>query len=297
MEDGILYLGTAGDPPVTAIYCVYDRGECAIIEPGPNSGARSVVEWVSRAGIGAEEVKYLVATHVHLDHAGASAALLKAYPRSRLVVYRGGAKHMIDPAQLVASASSVLGPFLEMWGGMPAVEPGRVVETAEGETIKVGGTDLHIVYSPGHAPYHMSVWARHRGSLFTGDAVGMYTEQTKTLWPASPPPSFRFDMQFDTLGKLARLGARRLLIPHYRPVEDADGFFRLNVNVYSRWHEVLAAAREEQSLEEVAKELVRSVEGYGWIPDAGLVWQTFKMHVAGFLQAERRSAGQGDSAR
>ncbi|MEM0288120.1 MAG: MBL fold metallo-hydrolase [Nitrososphaerota archaeon] len=286
----IFYLGTVGKPATTAIYAIYDGEECTIIEPGPNSGAAMIVKWLSDAGIEQRKVKRIIATHIHLDHAGASAALLKAYPDSRLIVYKGAAKHLIDPSQLISSASSILGPFFEIWGGMPAVDAGRIVETGDNANIESNGKSLSIIYTPGHAAYHMSIWEANARVLFTGDAVGMYTKQRDTLWPASPLPSFRLDMEMNTLQKISQLDAKVLAIPHYAPVYNAKEFFDLNIDIYQKWHSILSSLKGEKDTELVASKLADAIDSYSWVKNDSMTWLTFKMHVAGFLNYESSHA-------
>ncbi|MBX8634600.1 MAG: MBL fold metallo-hydrolase [Candidatus Thermoplasmatota archaeon] len=287
VADGIYYLSTVGVPPTTSIYLVENDGEWAIFEPGPNSGAQAITEALGANGISPSEVKYLIVSHIHLDHAGASASLLGAYPQSKLIVYRGAARHLTDPSKLIASSSSILGPLFEAWGGMPSVPAGRIIEAADGQVFKIGDMPLRILYTPGHSPYHLSVWAEETGALFTGDAVGMYVREKNSLWPASPLPSFRLDMEMDTLRKFESLGPDVLLIPHFEPVPDPEHFIGMNVETYSDWHELLGNLKESDSQDTAAETILRSVKNYDWVRDNTLDWHMFNMHVSGFLQYER----------
>ncbi|MDG6934010.1 MAG: MBL fold metallo-hydrolase [Nitrososphaerota archaeon] len=286
LSDGIHYLGTVGIPPTTAIYLVMDQGDSAIIEPGPNSGSVSVIRMIREASVPDGSITKLVATHIHLDHAGASQALLNHFPGSRLYVYQGAAKYLTDNTQLVESASKILGPLFSRWGGMPAVDGDRITEINEAFTVKVGRIQLKPVYTPGHAPFHMSLWDEKSRTLFTGDAVGMYVSKKETLWPASPLPSFRFDMEMQSLSRIISLEPKTLCIPHFEPVTHAKDFLNLNLDIYGRWHDVLGSLKDKSDVEGAARKLVSVIDSYRWLPGDPNAWFTLKMHVSGFLQYE-----------
>jgi|GEM_PF-1189574 glyoxylase-like metal-dependent hydrolase (beta-lactamase superfamily II) len=286
LAEGIHYMGTVGLPPTTAIYLVRSGGESAIIEPGPNSGSESVIRWVKDSQTSAESVTKVVATHIHLDHAGASQALLDHFKSSRLYVYQGASKYLVDTKQLAESASKILGPLFNRWGGIPPVDGKRIVEVTDGEYLDVGGIRLKILYTPGHAPFHMSLWEEKSRTVFTGDAVGMYVSRRNTLWPASPLPSFRFDLEMQSLAKIVSLHPKILNIPHFEPVLDVEDFLRLNMEVYQRWHEILSSIQDKSDVEGAARRLVSAVDSYSWLPGDPNAWFTLKMHVAGFLQYE-----------
>jgi glyoxylase-like metal-dependent hydrolase (beta-lactamase superfamily II) len=284
LGDDYSYLGTVGLPPTTAVYLAKHPEGYSIVEPGPNSAANMVTRLVHEAGIPAEKVVTIAATHIHLDHAGASRALLEAYPRSRLHVYRGAAKHLADTTQLAASASQVLGPLFNIWGGIPSVDPARIDEHIEGDS--VGPARLEVIYTPGHAPYHMSLFDRRSRVLLTGDAVGMYIKNKRTLWPASPLPSFRYDLELQTLRRIRELRPKQLLIPHYEPVTEVEDFLKLNLRIYEAWHDVISRVSDERDVDSVARKLVLAIDEYSWIPEEPHFWFTLKMHVAGFMEYE-----------
>jgi glyoxylase-like metal-dependent hydrolase (beta-lactamase superfamily II) len=287
LATGIRYLGTVGMPPTTAIYLATDKEESCIIEPGPNSGSDTVIRLVSEAGV--ETINKIVATHIHLDHAGASRALLDRYSSSMLYLYKGAAKYLVDTTQLAQSARQVLGELYDIWGGIPAVQQDRIIEVGDGDSIPIGSLKLRIIYTPGHAPYHMSVFEENTRILHTGDAVGMYIKNRKTLWPASPLPSFRYDMEMQSLHKIISLNPDALMIPHYGPVSDVKEFLEMNLYVYETWHQVLSEADNNMQVEEAARKLVEKIDSYSWIPAEPHFWFTLKMHVAGFLDYERKS--------
>jgi len=287
LATGIRYLGTVGMPPTTAIYLAKDAEDSCIIEPGPNSGSDTVVRLVKEAGV--DRVNKIVATHIHLDHAGASRALLDNYGGSMLYVYKGAGKYLVNTAQLEQSAKQVLGQLFDIWGGIPSVPQDRIVEVGEGDSIPIGSLRLRVIYTPGHAPFHMSIYEENTRILHTGDAVGMYIKNRKTLWPASPLPSFRYDMEMQSLHKIISLKPDALMIPHYGPVTDVKEFLDMNLHIYETWHEVLSTFKDSSDVDSAARKLVQRIDSYSWIPNEPNFWFTLKMHVAGFLDYERKT--------
>jgi glyoxylase-like metal-dependent hydrolase (beta-lactamase superfamily II) len=168
---------------------------------------------------------------------------------------------------------------------MKPVPAERILEVVDGEVLKVGSLHLKILYSPGHAPYHMSVLELKGGSLFTGDAVGMYVGEKGALWPASPLPSFRYEEAMETIGELRSQDPRRLLIPHYGPQADVARIFDLNKKTYAAWHELLEAEPEGKGTKEVVDDILSSDPSYAWIRADRLTRWIVTMHATGFRQA------------
>jgi glyoxylase-like metal-dependent hydrolase (beta-lactamase superfamily II) len=282
LADGVHFLGTVGNPPVLSTYLVGAGDEYALVEPGPSNAAEQTLALIEESGVPLASIRYLVATHVHLDHAGGAWKMIERLPNATVLVYRGGGKHIANPLRLSEGAEMVLGPLYRLWGEMKAVPADRIREVVDGEVVSVGGNRLKMLYSPGHAPFHMSVLELESRSLFTGDAVGMYVQERGTLWPASPLPSFRYEDSMETMGELQAESPRRLLIPHYGPQSDVSGLFELNRKTYRAWHDLLGLEPEQKGMAEVVKDIVGSNPSYSWIPADELTTWVITMHVTGF---------------
>ena len=284
LADGVHYLGTVGDPQVLSTYLVGQGNEFALLEPGPSNTVEETLYLIQSSGVPLDSVKYLVVTHVHLDHAGGAWKMIGRLPNADVVVYKGGGKHMADPQRLSQGAEMVLGPLYKLWGEMKALPADRIREVEEGETLSVGGHHLRVIYTPGHSPFHMSLMDLESRSLFTGDAVGMYVGEKDTLWPASPLPSFRYEDSMVTIGGLESESPRRLLIPHYEPQSDVAHLFDLNKRTYQGWHDLLDREPPEKSLGQVVEDLLGSSASYSWIPSDELARWVITMHATGFRQ-------------
>jgi glyoxylase-like metal-dependent hydrolase (beta-lactamase superfamily II) len=282
LGEGLFYLGTVGKPGVLSTYLVGANDEYALVEPGPSNTVDETLSLLKDVGAHPEAVKYLVATHVHLDHAGGAWKMMDRLPNARVVVYNGGGRHLIDPRKLVIGAASVLGPLYELWGEMRPLPAERIVEVDDQEVLNVGGRHLQVLYAPGHAPYHMAVLDKETKSIFTGDAVGMYVQERDTLWPASPLPSFRYEESMETLKRLQDESPRLLLIPHYGPQADVGRLFELNRFIYKKWYQIIGSEPADASASRVVKDLFGSIPSYSWVPADELTTWIITMHATGF---------------
>ena len=157
-------------PCFDAAYLVVENGRGAFIDCGLNASVPALLAALGEAGLDASCVDWLILTHVHLDHAGGAGQLMQALPNARLVVHPRGARHMIDPSQLIAGASAVYGEdeVVRTYGRLLPVDAGRVVEAADGHVVDLAGRALLCLDAPGHARHHIVIWDAASRSFFTG---------------------------------------------------------------------------------------------------------------------------------
>src|SRR5438552_18961177 len=111
-----------GVPSIIATAVLHGPGGVALVDPGPSSTLPTLRAELERGGIQMPDVRALVLTHIHLDHAGAAGTLVREQPHLRVYVHEKGAPHMIDPGKLVASATRLWGADMDrLWG---EVRPG-----------------------------------------------------------------------------------------------------------------------------------------------------------------------------
>src|SRR5690606_24481763 len=147
-------------PGFDAAYLVVEQGRGAFIDCGTNHSVPHMLEALRAKGLEVEAVDWLILTHVHLDHEGGAGALMKSLPNPRLVVHPRGARHMVDPARLVAGATAVYGEqeFARSYGEVLAVPEARVVVADDGHRVDLAGRMLECIDTPGHARHHLCVW-------------------------------------------------------------------------------------------------------------------------------------------
>jgi glyoxylase-like metal-dependent hydrolase (beta-lactamase superfamily II) len=251
--DGVLDLGDevfeidtlmGGHAGITAGYLIRSERPC-LIETGTALSAPTVVASLSALGIGSEDLATVVVTHIHLDHAGGVGDIAAAFPRAQVVVHERGARHLVDPTKLVASAHRVFGPVMdELFGDLRPTDAERVVALGETGTIDLGGgRRLDAFYAPGHASHHVGLLDPDTGDLYTGDAAGVYVPEADELRPATPPPDFDLDLALASMDRMRQVRPERLLFAHYGPVTAVDSALDRSEAVLRQWVDMVRQAR------------------------------------------------------
>ena len=151
-------LNFLGVPEVIATVVLHHASGVALIDPGPSTTHESLEASLRKKGISIADVRQILLTHIHLDHAGVTGALVRENPAIEVLVHERGAPHMIDPSKLLASAGRLYGADMErLWGDFVPVPAARVRILKGGEHIVAGGRDLEVAYTPGHASHHVVV--------------------------------------------------------------------------------------------------------------------------------------------
>jgi glyoxylase-like metal-dependent hydrolase (beta-lactamase superfamily II) len=210
----------AGYDGITASYLIRADRPC-LVETGTAPSAPVVRNALAGLGIGPADLATVVVTHIHLDHAGGVGDIAAMYPAAQIVVHERGARHLVDPSRLMASARMVYGDELDELFGALAPTPSARIRAVEG-TGRIdlgGGRRLDSHYAPGHAKHHIGLVDSVSGDLYVGDAAGVYIQETADLRPATPPPDFDLDTALESLRTFAALRPARLLFSHYGPVE------------------------------------------------------------------------------
>lgn len=232
----------------------------ALVETGSQTSVPAVRAALRGAGVGPSDLRWIIVTHIHLDHAGGVGDLAAAFPGAEIVVHERGARHLIDPSRLVDSAARVYGPLLDgLYGRMTPVAEARVRAAADGFRVDVGGgRALVMIDSPGHAKHHHAVLDEQTGTLLVGDAVGVELPDVGVLRPATPPPDFDLEQAVASLRRFAALRPERVVLTHYGPVPDGLATLAAAEELLHRWvgvAERTMAAAEEAGVDDVAAAL------------------------------------------
>ena len=212
-------------PEVDAVHVLFGGSEAALIDTGVGSSAPAVLSGLAAAGVHVNDVRYIILTHVHLDHAGGAGALMRALPRAELVVHPRGARHMIAPERLIAGSVAVYGAelFQQLYGEILPVPAERVRVTEDEGRLDFGGRALRFLHTLGHAKHHHCVVDEAGGAVFTGDTFGL-------AYPALQRPGHPFLMatttpvDFDppalraSIRRIAACGADTAYLTHFGPV-------------------------------------------------------------------------------
>jgi glyoxylase-like metal-dependent hydrolase (beta-lactamase superfamily II) len=218
LATGISYIDVnfLGVPGIIATAVLHGPGGVALIDPGPTSTLPALRAALAQAGIGLTDVRSIVLTHIHLDHAGATGTIVHEHPDVRVYVHEKGAPHMIDPGKLLASATRLWGADMDrLWGEVRPVPTEVVASLAGGERIDAAGRALTVAYTPGHASHHVSFYNADSGVAFVGDTAGICLGRGGFVLPPTPPPDIDPEAWRASLTLIEGWGADTLFITHF----------------------------------------------------------------------------------
>ncbi|HEY4812665.1 MAG TPA: MBL fold metallo-hydrolase [Solirubrobacteraceae bacterium] len=184
-----------------------------LVDPGPSSCLGQLLPVLER-----HPPRVLALTHIHLDHAGATGSLLARFPDAKVWVHERGARHLIDPSKLLASATRLYGAHMErLWGEVLPVSAERVRVLNGGETLG----DFRVAYTPGHASHHVSYLHEPSGRAFTGDVTGVRIEGGGVLAP-TPPPDIDLPAWRESLELIEAWQPQSLGVTHFGAYDDVE---------------------------------------------------------------------------
>jgi len=208
-----IYLLQERVPGPAATFAVYFIRDGAIVEPGPAVLVPKIQEAVLELGL--SNPAYIIPTHIHLDHAGGVGRLAQVFPGTKIVVNRQGARHIIEPSRLIESTRMAFGDdFESTYGPILPVPESQLKVVEDGERLGLGSRELVIIYTPGHAPHHMSIFDTKTKGLFCGEALGLIYGPGYPPLPAVAPPSFDMELYLDDMQRLKALKPRLLFYSH-----------------------------------------------------------------------------------
>jgi glyoxylase-like metal-dependent hydrolase (beta-lactamase superfamily II) len=220
LASGLSYfdLNFLGVPRIIATVVLHGPGGAALIDPGPSSTLPMLHAGLSKAGLGIADLRAVLLTHIHLDHAGATGTLVSQNPALKVYVHEKGAPHMVDPARLIASATRLWGEDMDrLWGEFRAVPQSALLVLKGGEKICEAGRDLEVAYTPGHASHHVSYFNRDTGIAFVGDTAGIRIQSGGFIVPPTPPPDIDLELWRESLHRIEEWRPETLFATHFGP--------------------------------------------------------------------------------
>jgi glyoxylase-like metal-dependent hydrolase (beta-lactamase superfamily II) len=188
----------------------------ALFDCGPSTTVDRLEEGLAERGLELADVRHLLLSHIHLDHAGAAGVLVRAHPALQVHVSEIGAPHLVDPSRLEASARRLYGDtFDALWGELAPVPE---------ENVRVVGrrvVGLECFPTPGHARHHVS-YLDGSGTLYAGDAAGVRIQPDRLVLPPTPPPDFDLEIWNQTLDEIERRSPARLALIHFGVADDVS---------------------------------------------------------------------------
>ncbi len=263
-------LAFLGRPQIIATAVIQASSGVALVDPGPSTTLPRLREGLRARGIAIADVRQLLLTHIHLDHAGGTGTLLEENPAIEVFVHERGAPHLVDPTRLLASASRLYGADMErLWGDFLPVPAERVHALQGGERIKAGGREYEVAYTPGHASHHVSYFDPSSGLAFVGDTAGIKRGAGAYVMPPTPPPDIDLDLWRLSADRILAWNPDTLFLTHFGPFRGARQHFDELMQRLDSWSALVRRLladvslddrrREQQFVEDVLVDLRRVV--------------------------------------
>jgi glyoxylase-like metal-dependent hydrolase (beta-lactamase superfamily II) len=205
-----------------AAYLIVDTGRAAFIDTGHNAAVPRLLEALDAIGLPREAVDWVIPTHVHLDHAGGAGLLMRHLPGARALIHPRGARHLIDPTALVEGARAVYGVEVvrQTYGTIEPIAAARVVESHDGQRLRLGSRELLLIDTPGHARHHHCIWDERSRGWFTGDTFGIsYREfdgaDGAWIFPSTTPVQFEPEALRSSVQRMMAMQPQCLYPTHF----------------------------------------------------------------------------------
>lgn len=215
-------------PHLAASYLRVEGGEAAFIEANTSHAVPKLLAALEREGLGPAAVKYVIVTHAHLDHAGGASALMQACPQATLLAHPRAARHLIDPARLVASATKVYGAeaFAKLYGTIDPIPAGRVQTLEDGASVSLGAATLRFLHTRGHANHHFVVHDEAQDTVYTGDTFGLVypalQRAGRFAYPSTSPTDFDGPAALASVERIRALKPGGVAPTHYGRFDDVE---------------------------------------------------------------------------
>lgn len=213
-------------PLLAAIHIIHAGDEVALVDTGTQFSVPQIEDALQQLGLGFDAVRYILLTHIHLDHAGGASKLMQLCANATLVVHKKGARHMADPSKLIAGSIAVYGEqeFAKLYGEIEPIDADRIISPEEGETILMGEREFLFLDTPGHASHHYCIVDKATNSVFTGDTLGLgyvalRDPEHAFMMPTTTPVQFNPQALHDSIDKVMALKPDYLYLTHYSAVK------------------------------------------------------------------------------
>ncbi len=259
-----------GRERVIASYLLDTEDGPALLDCGASTTVDALKAGLAARGFALTDIRHLLLTHIHLDHAGAAGTLVREHPGLQVHVSPIGAPHLVDPERLEKSARRLYGDsFDSLWGELAPV-PAENVHPVDGAVL-----GLESFPSPGHASHHVC-YLDPDGTLYAGDACGVRVLPGRFVLPPTPPPEVDVEGWENTLDEIERRKPERLALIHYGVAEDvARHLTELRLTLLDWAESVEGGASEEEFVDYALAELHDSGEDVDSYEQAMPFWQSY----------------------
>jgi len=255
-----------GRPQIIATAILHGTPGVALIDPGPSTTLDNLTTALTRKGIRFDDVRQLLLTHIHLDHAGAAGSIVEKHPHIEVVVHERGAPHLADPSKLLSSAGRLYGQDMErLWGDVKPVETARMKVVTGGETLDVAGRAIKVAYTPGHASHHVSYFDPASGVAFVGDTAGIRRGSGAYVMPPTPPPDIDIEAWHESENAILAWEPDTLFLTHFGPFQGARQHLQAMFGNMSDWSRSVRRLIADASRSEEERQAIFVDEAYAEI--------------------------------
>lgn len=244
----------------TGSYVIRDE-QLTIVETCGSPSVPYILRGLREMGLEPEDVKYIILTHIHLDHAGGAGLLLQNCSNAKVVVHPKGARHLINPERLVEGARAVYGEqFDKLYDPVVPIPEEAVIIKEDGKTLTIGPSrTLQFFDTPGHANHHFCIHDPASNGIFTGDTAGVYYHQVKDegvtmILPITSPNQFNPQATLDSLERIRELNVDRIYFGHFGMSEEPEKVFQQ----IKYWLPIFVEIGEETLAEGLGEDAVAS---------------------------------------
>jgi glyoxylase-like metal-dependent hydrolase (beta-lactamase superfamily II) len=256
---------------IVGVYVVETDDGLALFDCGPSSTIPALKRGLGERGLELEDIRHLLLSHIHLDHAGAAGTLVREHPGLRVHVSPIGAPHVVDPARLERSSRRLYGDaFDQLWGALEPVPQENV------DVVGDSAVGLEVFPTPGHASHHVS-YLTPDGALHAGDAVGVRIMPGRYVFPAAPPPDIDLEAWEETFRSIEERRPARFALTHFGVVEDTEAHLARMREALARLAERVRSGMTQEDFQAASRaDVLEAGEADAtYYERAGPVWQTY----------------------
>jgi glyoxylase-like metal-dependent hydrolase (beta-lactamase superfamily II) len=250
--------GLYGTPAYGAIY-IFDTPRPTVIETSTGRNHELLLNALDEIGISRTDLRNIVLTHIHLDHAGGAGVLAADCPNAEVFVHEIGAPFVAEPDQLAAGVKRVIGDLWAFHVEPTPIPEDRITPLSNGDLINLGERALDVIHVPGHATHQVALYDERSDALFTADEAGMWLPEHELLTVTTPPTTFDLERNLANLDRLDEQAPTTLLYTHFgpRPTDSAlDDYGTL----LTEWVADIRAKREELDDKAVIEHFVSTAD-------------------------------------
>jgi len=242
----VIDLRFGGAPHAIGVYLVDTDDGLALFDCGPASTQPALDDGLAGCGLALTDVRHLLLSHIHLDHAGAAGSLVRRHPGLTVWVSEIGHPHLVDPSRLERSARRLYGDMFDpLWGELLPVPEGNT-RIASGDVL-----GWEALPTQGHASHHVSYF--RDGTILAGDAAGVRLPGASYVLPVSPPPDVDVDAWHATVTAIRAREPDRLALIHFGIHEDVEAHLDRLETELDRWADRVGGGMQQEEFVAAAR--------------------------------------------